>query len=241
MKSARYAGLTPRFCREMRRMLCRFAALAIRQSCKPKRYCKRWLKGAAAERSVPVKAIRLIVAFAAIGLVTGEARAAPASDANAPQPAQTQPTPKLDKKSDKTAKPTQKPETHKSEVHKSEAHKSEAHKSEAHKSEAHKSDKSAKPTTKSEKAAKSAHKSDKKAKPTAHTTAKTAPGPMLLSVPSRPVTSTASVPPSGVISSGGADVPRSAPPFTPSTIPLRRSTAAPPPRRRAPRRRWRWP
>jgi soluble lytic murein transglycosylase len=181
---------------------------------------------------VPVKAIRLIVAFAAIGLVTGEARAAPASDATALQPAQTQPARKLDKKPDKksdkkpdkTAKPTQKPDTHKSEVPKTEAHKSEAHKSEAHKS-----DKSAKPTPKSEKSAESAHKSDKRAKPAAHATAKTAPGPMLLSVPARPVTSTASVPPSGVIGNGRADVPRSAPPFTPSTIPLRPSTAAPPP------------
>jgi soluble lytic murein transglycosylase len=182
---------------------------------------------------VPVKAIRLIIAFAAVGLLAGEARAAPPADTNAAQPAQTQPAQtqpaqaQSAPKPDKGAKP----------AHKSETHKSEARKSEAHKPEAHRSDKSAKSATKSEKSAESAHKADKPVKPTAHATAKTAPGPMLLTVPSRPVTSTASVPPSGVISNGGTDVPRSAPPFTPSTIPLRPSTAAepvPPPARSAP-------
>jgi soluble lytic murein transglycosylase len=191
---------------------------------------------------VPVKAIRLILAFAAAGLLAGEAGAAPASDPNAapqPQPAQVQPVAKPESKSGKNAKPAHKPEAHKSDTHtaepKSEAHKSETRKAETHKAETHRADKSAKPMAKAEKSAEPAHKSENPAKSAAahanaQTKTKTAPGPMLLTVPaSRSVTSTASVPPSGVIGDGGgADVPRR-PRFTPSTIPLRPSTAAAPP------------
>ena len=91
-----------------------------------------------------MKAIRLIIAFAAIafaapGLLGGELHAAPPSDASTtPQPAAT-----TESKPDKSAKPT----------HKSETHKSEAQKSDAHKSDAHKSDKPAKAAAKSEKSA----------------------------------------------------------------------------------------
>ena len=167
-----------------------------------------------------MKAIRLIFAFAgvasaALGLVAGEVRAAPPADTNATP--QTQPASKPDNKPDKTAKP---------------AHKSETHKSETHKADGPKSDKSAKPSAKSEKSAEAAPKTETPAKSktrgAAHATAKTAPGPMMLSVPPGPVSSTASVPPPGVIGNG-TDVPRGAPPFTPSTLPLRPSAAAPPP------------
>jgi hypothetical protein len=44
-------------------------------------------------------------------------------------------------------------------------------------------------------------------------------------VPTRPVTATSSIPPSGVIDHAGADVPRTAPPFTPTCIGWRRSTS----------------
>jgi soluble lytic murein transglycosylase len=59
---------------------------------------------------------------------------------------------------------------------------------------------------------------------------------MLLTVPAHPVAATTSVPPSGVSGNGGLDIPRSAPAFTPSTVPLRPSTAAvaPPPPRSSP-------
>jgi soluble lytic murein transglycosylase len=199
---------------------------------------------------VPVKAIRLIVAFAAAGFLAGEARAAPPADPNAaapqaqaaptqaaPKPQSTKPqSTKPQNKADKSAKPSHQSETHKSDTRKPETAKSEAPKSATPKSETRKSDKSAKPEAKAEKSAEPAHKSEKPAKPVAHATAKTAPGPMLLTVPSaRTVTSTASVPPSGVIGPSGADVPRSAPPFTPSTVPLRPSVVAvPPPRRSSP-------
>jgi soluble lytic murein transglycosylase len=177
-----------------------------------------------------VKAIRLIIAFAAVafaapGLLGGKLHAAPPSDASTtPQPA-----PTTESKPDKSAKP---------------AHKSETHKSEAQKSDAHKSDKPAKAAAKPEKSAETAHKSDKPAKPKRSAADKTAPGPMMLAVPPGPVTSTASVPPPGAISNNGSDVRRAAPPFTPSTLlltpstlPLRpSSTAAPPaaPARSAP-------
>jgi soluble lytic murein transglycosylase len=177
-----------------------------------------------------VKAIRLIIAFAAVafaapGLLGGKLHAAPPSDASTtPQPA-----PTTESKPDKSAKP---------------AHKSETHKSEAQKSDAHKSDKPAKAAAKPEKSAETAHKSDKPAKPKRSAADKTAPGPMMLAVPPGPVTSTASVPPPGAISNNGSDVRRAAPPFTPSTLPLTpstlplrpSSTAAPPaaPARSAP-------
>ena len=177
-----------------------------------------------------MKAIRLIIAFAAVafaapGLLGGKLHAAPPSDASTtPQPA-----PTTESKPDKSAKP---------------AHKSETHKSEAQKSDAHKSDKPAKAAAKPEKSAETAHKSDKPAKPKRSAADKTAPGPMMLAVPPGPVTSTASVPPPGAISNNGSDVRRAAPPFTPSTLPLTpstlplrpSSTAAPPaaPARSAP-------
>jgi soluble lytic murein transglycosylase len=70
-------------------------------------------------------------------------------------------------------------------------------------------------------------------------TSKSAPAAAPPHVPARPVTSTSSIPSSGVVDHAGADVPRSAPPFTPSTIPLRPSAGAapappPPPARRGP-------
>jgi soluble lytic murein transglycosylase len=173
---------------------------------------------------VPVKANRLIIAFAVIalagpGLVGGALHAAPPSDTNAaPQPAPSTDT-KLDGKPDKSARP----------AHKSETHKSEAPKSDTHKSDAHKSDKAAKSAAKSEKTAEPAHKSEKSAKPKTRAADKTAPGPMMLTVPSGPVTSTASVPPAGAAGNNGADVRRAAPPFTPSTLPLRPSSGASPP------------
>ncbi len=164
-----------------------------------------------------MKAIRLIIAFAAIafaapGLLGGELRAAPPSDASTtPQPAAT-----TESKPDKSAKP----------AHKAETHKSEAQKSDAHKSDAHKSDKPAKAAAKSEKSAETAHKSDKPAKPKRSAADKTAPGPVMLAVPPAPVSSTASVPPPGAITNNGSDVRRAAPPFTPSTLPLTPSTLA---------------
>jgi soluble lytic murein transglycosylase len=51
---------------------------------------------------------------------------------------------------------------------------------------------------------------------------------MMLAVPPGSVTSTASVPPPGATVNNGADERRSAPRFTPSTLPLRPSSAAPP-------------
>jgi soluble lytic murein transglycosylase len=185
---------------------------------------------------VPVKAIRLTIAFAAIAfvapvLLASGLQAAPPSDTNG-----TQPAPKVDTKAetkaesksagkpDKTAKP---------------AHKLDAHKSQAHKSDAHQSDKSAKPAINAEKSVELAHKSEKPVK--AATAAKTSaakkpPGPMMLAVPPGSVTSTASVPPPGAIGNNAADMRRNAPPFTPSTLALRPSSAMPqaPPVRSAP-------
>ena len=154
-------------------------------------------------------AIRLIFAFAAVGLLAGEACAAPAADSN-PAP-QSQPATPADKsakpapktkpaskseKSDKSAKPTDKSE---------------------------KADKSGKTASKSEKSAKapeksgkSAPKPDKAEKATAHASAKGAPGPKSLAAPTR-----SSVPSSGVVAGTGPDVTGSPPPYTPSTIPLR--------------------
>ena len=161
-------------------------------------------------------AIRLILAFAAFGLLTADARAAPPSDANPPP--QAQPASQADQsakpahKSDKSAKP----ETKSEKSVKSERDKSERNKSEQAKSEH----------------AKSAHKPDKTAKPAAHAAAKGTPGPKSLTVPTPQVTARGSVPPSRVVGTNPPDIPRSAPAFTPSTLPLRpaEAGASPPPR-----------
>jgi soluble lytic murein transglycosylase len=153
---------------------------------------------------VPVKAIRLIVAFAVLGLLAGVGYAAPASDPNSTLQTPAAPPTKSANKPG-AAKP--------------------GHKSDDRKADAHKTDKPTKSTTKPEKSADSSHKSEKPIKAatrgTTHGAVRTAPGPMLLSVPG----STASVPPP---SEGGTDVPRGAA-YTPSTLSLRAPAAAPPP------------
>jgi peptidoglycan lytic transglycosylase len=84
--------------------------------------------------------------------------------------------------------------------------------------------------------AEEAHQSEKAGK---KQTSKSVPAVAPPHLPARPVTSTSSLPSSGVIDHAGGDVPRSTPPFTPSTIPLRPSAGAapappPPPPRRGP-------
>ena len=196
--------------------------------------CKRRCGG----KVLPVKAIRLIFALGAVGLWAAAAHAAPAADTTAPAQAPSA------NKPDKAAKPERKSEKPPHKADKSGKPAAHSDKSEqAHKAEAaEKSGKSeknktqaatAKPATRAEKSAQPAHKPEKTAKKQA---AKGAPGPAPLTVPARPVTSTSSIPASGVIDNGGAGVPRTAPAFTPSTAPLRPSIAAPPPApaRRAP-------
>jgi soluble lytic murein transglycosylase len=171
--------------------------------------------GAAAERSVPVTAIRLILAFAAVGFLAAQACAASSSDGSPPQA-------QAANQADKPAKPETKSEkSFKSEKSKSEHNKPERNKSDLSKSERSKSEHN-----------KSAQKSDKAAKHSARAATNGAPGRHSLTVPARPVAATSSIPPSGVVGTIGPDVPRSAPAFTPSTVPLRPSDAvvSPPPR-----------
>jgi soluble lytic murein transglycosylase len=172
------------------------------------------------------------------------AQAAPASDTTAPTPTQSA------QKPDKAAKPERKSEKPPHKGDKSTKPAASSDKShDAHKADAaDKSGKPAKPATQTSagklstradkstdpaRKADSTHKSETATKTQA---AKGAPTAMPLAVPTRPVTATSSIPPSGVIDHAGADVPRTAPPFTPSTIPLRPSTVAapPPPVRRGP-------
>ena len=166
--------------------------------------------GAAAERSVPVKAIRLIFAFAAVVAASAAAlvlpgaqvRAQTASDTTAAPPAQSAQAPKADKRS----KPA-----HNSEAHKSDTRKADAHKSDGRSADAHKPDTSAKPSAKAEKAADPVRKSEKAKSVAAHAGAKTEPAPAV-----------------GVISPGAVEVPRATPAYTPSTLTLRPSAATPP-------------
>jgi soluble lytic murein transglycosylase len=174
--------------------------------------------GAAAERSVLVKAIRLIFASAAVVaasaaalvLLGAQVRAQTASDTTAAPAAQSAKAPKADK----TPKPT-----HNSEANKSDTRTVDAHKSDGRKADAHKPDASAKPSAKAAKAAEPARKSEKAKLVAAHAGAKTASSP---------------APAAGVISSGSVEVPRSTPAYTPSTVALRPSASPPPPTRTLP-------
>jgi soluble lytic murein transglycosylase len=175
---------------------------------------------------VLVNAIRLVcVTSAALGFWAAAAQAAPVIDANAPpqaQPAQT---------SDKPVKPERKTEKpHKIDKSAKPATSSDKTR-DTHKPDA--AEKAATRTGKSEAAHKTeaTHKSEKATKQQA---TKGGPAAAPPAVPTRPVAATSSVPPSGVLDRAGADVPRSAPAFTPSTVPLRPFTAAAPPARRGP-------
>ena len=223
----------PRFCRENRRLQ-GARALAFLQSLRVEEGCRR---RAAAERSVSVKAFRLTCFTLVAMAFCAAAQAAPASDTAAPAPTQSA------QKPDKAAKPERKSEKPPHKGDKSAKPAASSDKSrDAHKADAaDKSGKPAKPatqtsagklSTRAEKSTDAARKADtthKSETATKTQAAKGAPGAMPLAVPARPVTATSSIPPSGVIDHAGADVPRTAPPFTPSTIPLRPSTVAAPP------------
>ena len=168
------------------------------------------------------------------------AQAAPASDTTAPTPTQSA------QKPDKAGKPERKSEKPPHKADKSTKPAASSDKShDAHKADAaDKSGKPAKPatqtsagklSTRAEKSTDQARKADSTHKSETATKTQAAKGAPT-AVPTRPVTATSSIPPSGVIDHAGADVPRTAPPFTPSTIPLRPSTVAapPPPVRRGP-------
>jgi soluble lytic murein transglycosylase len=168
------------------------------------------------------------------------AQAAPASDTTAPTPTQSA------QKPDKAGKPERKSEKPPHKADKSTKPAASSDKShDAHKADAaDKSGKPAKPatqtsagklSTRAEKSTDPARKADSTHKSETATKTQAAKGAPT-AVPTRPVTATSSIPPSGVIDHAGADVPRTAPPFTPSTIPLRPSTVAapPPPVRRGP-------
>jgi peptidoglycan lytic transglycosylase len=195
---------------------------------------------------VSVKTFRLTYfALAATAFCAATAQAAPASDTAAPAPIQSAQEP------DKAAKPERKSEKPQHKGDKSAKPAASSDKSrDTHKADAaDKSGKPAKPatqtsagklSTRAEKSTDAARKADtlhKSETATKTQAGKGAPGAMPLAVPARPVTTTSSIPPSGVIDHAGADVPRIGPPFTPSTIPLRPSTVAappPPPVRRGP-------
>ena len=232
----------PRFCRENRRLQ-GARALAFLQSLRVEEGCRR---RAAAERSVSVKAFRLTCStLAAMAFCAARRRPRPPPTRTAPTPTQSA------QKPDKAAKPERKSEKPPHKGDKSTKPAASSDKSrDAHKADAaDKSGKPAKPatqtsagklSTRAEKSTDPARKADSTHKSETATktqAAKGAPGAMPLAVPTRPVTATSSIPPSGVIDHAGADVPRIAPPFTPSTIPLRPSTVAappPPPVRRGP-------
>ena len=187
-----------------------------------------------------VKAIRLIsLTSAALAFCAAAAQAAPAADTDAP--AQVQPAQTLDKP-DKPVKPERKSEKPPHKTDKSAKPVASPDKSrDAHKPDAAEksgkpakhtgqtaAEKSATPAEKSEAARKTdaAHKLEKATKQQA---AKGGPATAPLAAPTRPVTATSSIPPSGVLDRAGGDIPRSAPAYTPSTVPLRPSTVASPP------------
>ena len=187
-----------------------------------------------------VKAIRLTCSTLVAMAFCAAAQAAPASDTTAPTPTQSA------QKPDKAGKPERKSEKPPHKADKSTKPAASSDKShDAHKADAaDKSGKPAKPatqtsagklSTRAEKSTDPARKADSTHKPETATKTQAAKGAPT-AVPTRPVTATSSIPPSGVIDHAGADVPRTAPPFTPSTIPLRPSTVAapPPPVRRGP-------
>ena len=187
-----------------------------------------------------VKAIRLTCSTLVAMAFCAAAQAAPASDTTAPTPTQSA------QKPDKAGKPERKSEKPPHKADKSTKPAASSDKShDAHKADAaDKSGKPAKPatqtsagklSTRAEKSTDPARKADSTHKSETATKTQAAKGAPT-AVPTRPVTATSSIPPSGVIDHAGADVPRTAPPFTPSTIPLRPSTVAapPPPVRRGP-------
>ena len=187
-----------------------------------------------------VKAFRLTCSTLVAMAFCAAAQAAPASDTTAPTPTQSA------QKPDKAAKPERKSEKPPHKADKSTKPAASSDKShDAHKADAaDKSGKPAKPatqtsagklSTRAEKSTDPARKADSTHKSETATKTQAAKGAPT-AVPTRPVTATSSIPPSGVIDHAGADVPRTAPPFTPSTIPLRPSTVAapPPPVRRGP-------
>ena len=187
-----------------------------------------------------VKAIRLTCSTLVAMAFCAAAQAAPASDTTAPTPTQSA------QKPDKAGKPERKSEKPPHKADKSTKPAASSDKShDAHKADAaDKSGKPAKPatqtsagklSTRAEKSTEPARKADSTHKSETATKTQAAKGAPT-AVPTRPVTATSSIPPSGVIDHAGADVPRTAPPFTPSTIPLRPSTvvAPPPPVRRGP-------
>jgi len=189
---------------------------------------------------VSVKAIRLTCSTLVAMAFCAAAQAAPASDTTAPTPTQSA------QKPDKAGKPERKSEKPPHKADKSTKPAASSDKShDAHKADAaDKSGKPAKPatqtsagklSTRAEKSTDPARKADSTHKSETATKTQAAKGAPT-AVPTRPVTATSSIPPSGVIDHAGADVPRTAPPFTPSTIPLRPSTVAapPPPVRRGP-------
>ena len=187
-----------------------------------------------------VKAFRLTCSTLVAMAFCAAAQAAPASDTTAPTPTQSA------QKPDKAAKPERKSEKPPHKGDKSTKPAASSDKShDAHKADAaDKSGKPAKPatqtsagklSTRAEKSTEPARKADSTHKSETATKTQAAKGAPT-AVPTRPVTATSSIPPSGVIDHAGADVPRTAPPFTPSTIPPRPSTVAapPPPVRRGP-------
>ena len=187
-----------------------------------------------------VKAFRLTCSTLVAMAFCAAAQAAPASDTTAPTPTQSA------QKPDKAGKPERKSEKPPHKADKSTKPAASSDKShDAHKADAaDKSGKPAKPatqtsagklSTRAEKSTEPARKADSTHKSETATKTQAAKGAPT-AVPTRPVTATSSIPPSGVIDHAGADVPRTAPPFTPSTIPLRPSTVAapPPPVRRGP-------
>ncbi len=157
-------------------------------------------------------AVRLMFFLAALGLTTAGAHAASSAG---PDPAPAAPAAPP---SNTAAKPAQ-------------------HQTDKNKKKPSETKATAKPATKGENTAhrdRSDRPAKSQSKTQANTQANTAlkpasgtiPGPMLLTVPTNPLTSTASIPPSGVLG-GPRDQPRSAPAFTPSTIPLHPSVVAP--------------
>ncbi len=198
-----------------------------------------------------VKAFRLTrwmlaaIAVVALAVALGTVNARAAQDtesANAPVQAQSAPKPekpaKGERKSEQPPHKADKPARPASSENSRDSHKADST------DKSGKSAKSAKPPPQASAnkpaaqpapSVEAAHKSDRAGK---KQTSKSVPAPMQPPLPSRPVTATSSIPSSGVIDHAGADVPRGAPHFTPSTIPLRPSTGAapppPPPARRSP-------
>jgi peptidoglycan lytic transglycosylase len=196
---------------------------------------------------VAVKAFRLTysmlatIAVVALAMTLGTAAARAAQDSeSANTPAQSAPKPaKGERKSEQPPNKSDKPAKPASSENLRNGHKPDS---------ADKTGKSAKPAKPSPQP--SADKSNPRMAPSAEEarqsekaskkqTSKSAPAVAPPHLPARPVTSTSSIPSSGVVDHAGADVPRSAPPFTPSTIPLRPSAGAapappPPPPRRGP-------